>query len=155
MQTATPEELAHYANADSGWLAECINRPPLDRRTPRRLRQAGFGLAATPEDPWKPDTIQTVAQVFGLRTSFDSTAAASGSEFPRSTAKPGPGRVALQGAAESQAGLSRAITGFPALARFAPRPLFLDLADQVSTHLREGMIKVALVGGGHEVRPSR
>jgi hypothetical protein len=52
-------------------------------------------------------------------------------------------------------GSSRAITGLPALARFAPRPLFLDLADQVSTHLREGMIKVALVGGCHEVRPSR
>jgi hypothetical protein len=33
-----------------------------------------------------------------------------------------------------------------ALARFAPRSLVLDLADQVSTHLREGMIKVALVG---------
>jgi Phosphotransferase enzyme family len=28
MQTATPEDLAHYANIDSGWLAECINRPP-------------------------------------------------------------------------------------------------------------------------------
>src|SRR5215207_933921 len=55
----------------------------------------------------------------------------------------------------SPAGLGRAITGLPALARFAPRPLFLDLADQVSTHLREGMIKVALVGGGYEVRPSR
>jgi hypothetical protein len=55
----------------------------------------------------------------------------------------------------SIAGLGRAITGLPALARFAPRPLVLDLADQVSTHLREGMIKVALVGGGYEVRPSR
>ena len=55
----------------------------------------------------------------------------------------------------SPAGLGRAITRLPALARFAPRPLVLDLADQVSTHLREGMIKVALVGGGHEVRPSR
>jgi hypothetical protein len=59
--------------------------------------------------------------------------------------------VAIQGAAESPAGSSRAITGLPALARFAARPLFLDLADQVSTHLREGMIKVALVGGGYEV----
>ena len=54
-----------------------------------------------------------------------------------------------------RAGLGRAITGLPALARFAPRPLVFDLADQVSTHLREGMIKVALVGGGYEVRPSR
>ena len=63
--------------------------------------------------------------------------------------------VAMQGAAESPAGSGRAITRLPALARFAPRPLLLDLADQVSTHLREGMIKVALVGGGHEVRPSR
>ena len=53
------------------------------------------------------------------------------------------------------AGSGRAITRLAALARFAPRPLVLDLADQVSTHLREGMIKVALVGGGHEVRPSR
>jgi hypothetical protein len=53
------------------------------------------------------------------------------------------------------AGLGRAITRLPALARLAPRPLVLDLADQVSTHLREGMIKVALVGGGHEVCPSR
>ena len=61
----------------------------------------------------------------------------------------------MQGAAESPAGSGRAITRLPALARFAPRPLLLDLADQVSTHLREGMIKVALVGGGHEVRPSR
>jgi hypothetical protein len=60
-----------------------------------------------------------------------------------------------QGAAESLARSGRAITGLPALARFAPRSLVLDLADQVSTHLREGMIKVALVGGGHEVRPSR
>ena len=58
-------------------------------------------------------------------------------------------------AGASPAGLGRAITRLPALARFAPRPLFLDLADQVSTHLREGMIKVALVGGGHEVCPSR
>jgi hypothetical protein len=63
--------------------------------------------------------------------------------------------VAIQGVAESPAGSSRAITGLPALARLAPRPLFLDLADQVSTHFREGMIKVALVGGRHEVRPSR
>ena len=63
--------------------------------------------------------------------------------------------AAMQGAAESPAGSGRAITRLPALARFAPRPLVLDLADQVSTHLREGMIKVALVGGGHEVRPSR
>ena len=54
-----------------------------------------------------------------------------------------------------RAGLGRAITGLPALARFAPRPLVLDLADQVSAYLREGMIKVALVGGGYEVRPSR
>ena len=30
----------------------------------------------------------------------------------------------------------RAITRLPALARFAPRFLVLDLADQVSTHLR-------------------
>jgi hypothetical protein len=64
-----------------------------------------------------------------------------------------PGSETSAGA--SRPGLGRAITGLPALARFAPRPLFLDLADQVSTHLREGMIKVALVGGGHEVRPSR
>jgi hypothetical protein len=63
--------------------------------------------------------------------------------------------VATQGAAESPAGSSRAITRLPALARFAPRPLFLDLADQVSTHLRESMIKVALMGGCHQVRPSR
>jgi hypothetical protein len=54
-----------------------------------------------------------------------------------------------------RSGLSRAITRLPALARFAPRFLILDLADQVSTHFREGMINVALVGGGHEVRPSR
>jgi hypothetical protein len=52
-------------------------------------------------------------------------------------------------------GSGRAITRFAALARFAPRSLVLDLADQVSTHLREGMIQVALVGGGDEVRPSR
>jgi hypothetical protein len=39
--------------------------------------------------------------------------------------------------------------------RLAPRPLVLDLSDQFATHLREGMIKVALVGGGHEVSPSR
>ena len=73
----------------------------------------------------------------------------------KSTANRDDAGVAIQGAAESTAGSSRAITGLPALARFAPRPLFLDLADQVSTHLREGMIKVALVGGCHEVRPSR
>jgi hypothetical protein len=35
------------------------------------------------------------------------------------------------------------------------RDLFLDLADQISTHVREGMIKVALVASCHEVRPSR
>jgi hypothetical protein len=63
--------------------------------------------------------------------------------------------VAMQRAAETLDGSGRAITRLPALARFAPRPLLLDLADQVSTHLREGMIKVALVGGGHDVRPSR
>jgi hypothetical protein len=65
------------------------------------------------------------------------------------------GGVAMQGAAESLAGLGRAIPRLPALARFAPRFLVLNLADQVSTHLREGMIKVAFVGGGHEVSPSR
>jgi hypothetical protein len=48
----------------------------------------------------------------------------------------------------------RAVARFPALARFAPRLLVPDLADQVSTHLREGIIEVALMGGGHEVRPS-
>jgi hypothetical protein len=63
--------------------------------------------------------------------------------------------VAMQGAAESRAGSGRAITRLPAFARFAPRFLVLDLADQVSTHLREGMIKVAFMGGGHEVSPSR
>src|SRR5215204_6325022 len=63
--------------------------------------------------------------------------------------------VAMQARPNPRSGQGRAITGLPALARFAPRPLLLDLADQVSTHLREGMIKVALVGGGHEVRPSR
>jgi len=60
----------------------------------------------------------------------------------------------MQGAAESPAGSARAITRLPAFARLAPRSLVLDLADQLSTHLREGMIKVALVGGGHEVRPA-
>jgi hypothetical protein len=63
--------------------------------------------------------------------------------------------VAMQGAAESPDRSGRAVTRLPALARFASRSLVLDLADQVSTHLREGMIKVAIVGGGHEVRPSR
>lgn len=62
--------------------------------------------------------------------------------------------VAMQGPAESAAGSGRAITRLPALARFPPRPLLLDLADQVSSHLREGMIKLALVRGGHQVRPS-
>jgi hypothetical protein len=61
----------------------------------------------------------------------------------------------VAGAAESPVGSSRAITRLPALTRFAPRPLVLDLSDQVSAHFREGMIKVALVGGGHEVSPSR
>jgi hypothetical protein len=61
----------------------------------------------------------------------------------------------MQGAPNPPAGSGRAITRFPALAGFAPRPLLLDLADQVPTHLRVGLIKVALVGGGHEVRPSR
>ena len=61
----------------------------------------------------------------------------------------------MQGATESRAGSGRAITRLPALARFTPRPLVLNLADQVSTHLREGMIKVAFVGGGHKVSPSR
>ena len=37
--------------------------------------------------------------------------------------------VAMQGAAESPAGLGRAIPRLPALARFAPRSLVLDLAD--------------------------
>jgi hypothetical protein len=54
---------------------------------------------------------------------------------------------------DPDAGSGRAITGLPAFARFASRPLFLDLADQVSPHLREGLIKVALVGGGHEMPP--
>jgi hypothetical protein len=63
--------------------------------------------------------------------------------------------AAIQGGTESPAGSGRPITRLAAFTRFAPRPLVLDLADQVSTDLREGMIKVALVGGGHEVRPSR
>ena len=58
------------------------------------------------------------------------------------------------GAAESRAGSGGCGNASAALARFAPRPLALDLADQVSTHLREGMIKVALVRG-REVSPSR
>src|SRR3954453_3857054 len=62
---------------------------------------------------------------------------------------------AMLGAAESPAGSGRALARLPALARFAARPLVLNLADQVSTHLREGMIEVALAGGGHEVRSSR
>ena len=53
---------------------------------------------------------------------------------------------------DPEAGSGRAITGLPALARLTPRPLFLDLADQVSPHLRAGLIKVVLVGGCHEVR---
>jgi Phosphotransferase enzyme family len=28
LRTATPEEVAQYADADSGWLAECIDQPP-------------------------------------------------------------------------------------------------------------------------------
>ena len=71
------------------------------------------------------------------------------------TANRDHGGVAVQAPQNPGPGSGRAITGLAALARFAPRPLFLDLADQVSTHLREGMIKVALVGGCHEVRPSR
>ena len=63
--------------------------------------------------------------------------------------------VAMRGAADSPAGSGRAVTRLAALARFPPRPLVLDLSDQVSPHLREGMIKVALVGGGDEVSPSR
>jgi hypothetical protein len=61
----------------------------------------------------------------------------------------------IQGGIESLAGSGRAITRLAALPRFAPRPFVLDLADQFSTHLGEGMIKVALVRSGHEVRPSR
>jgi len=64
-------------------------------------------------------------------------------------------RPAVVGAAQSRAGSGRALARLPALARFAPRPLVLNLADQVSTHLREGMIEVAFAGGGHEVRSFR
>ena len=71
------------------------------------------------------------------------------------TANRGYAGAVTQGATGSLAGSGRAITGPPALTGFAPRPLVLDLANQVSPHLREGIIKVALVGGGHEVRPSR
>jgi hypothetical protein len=53
------------------------------------------------------------------------------------------------------AGSGRALARFPSLARFASRPLVLDLADEVSSHIRERMIEVALVGGGNEVRSSR
>ena len=63
--------------------------------------------------------------------------------------------AAMQGGTESLGGSGRAITRLAALAGFAPRPLVLDLADQFSPHLGEGMIKVALVRTGHEVRPSR
>ena len=63
--------------------------------------------------------------------------------------------VAMQGAAESPTGSGRAVAGLAALARFPPRLLVLDLADQLATHLRERMIEVALVGGGHQVRPAR
>ncbi len=63
--------------------------------------------------------------------------------------------AAMQCGTESLVGSSRAITRLAALPRFAPRPLVLDLADQFSTHLGEGMIKVALERSGHEVRPSR
>jgi hypothetical protein len=63
-----------------------------------------------------------------------------------------PGSETSAGA--SPAGLGRAITRLSALARFAPRSLVLDLSDQFPTHLCEGMIKVVLVGGGHEVSSS-
>ena len=58
------------------------------------------------------------------------------------------------GAAESPAGSGGCGNASAALARFAPRPVVLDLSDQVSAHFREGMIKVALVRG-REVSPSR
>jgi hypothetical protein len=64
-------------------------------------------------------------------------------------------RAMMQATAWSLAGSGRAIARLATLAGFAPRPLVLDLADQTSTHLREGMIEVALVGGRDEVRPSR
>jgi len=46
------------------------------------------------------------------------------------------------------AGSGRAITGLPAVTRLAPRSFVLDLPKQVSTHFREGMIKVAACGVG-------
>ena len=69
----------------------------------------------------------------------------------RSATTPG---VAMQCAAVPIAS-RRAVLRFPTLARLASRLLVLDLADQVCTHVREGMFDVGLVGGGHEVRPSR
>src|SRR4029453_4289941 len=46
----------------------------------------------------------------------------------------------------------RAITHLPTLARFAPPALLLDLADQVSTHLREGRSRLWEVA--HLARPA-
>ena len=63
--------------------------------------------------------------------------------------------AAMPGGTGSPRGSGRAISRLAALAGFAPRPLVLDLADQFSTDLGEGMIKVALVRSGHQVRASR
>jgi hypothetical protein len=83
------------------------------------------------------------------------TTAAGGGRSAALAAVTLPTRLRLIAMRDAPAGSGRAVTGLAALARFAPRPLVLDLSDQVSAHLREGMIKVALVGGGHEVSPSR
>jgi hypothetical protein len=71
------------------------------------------------------------------------------------TANRDHGGVVIQGAVESRARVKSCDNWSSGACGIAPRPLFLDLADQVSTHVREGMIKVALVAGCHELRPSR
>ena len=70
------------------------------------------------------------------------------------TANRDHGGVVIQGAVESRARVKSCDNGSSG-ACGSRRGLFLDLADQVSTHVREGMIKVALVAGCHELRPSR
>ena len=124
------------------------------------IRPDGVHSGCVPEDPVSRATVEGLPASAEHGADFEDDPCPGRWPFrrvdictleTRSATTPG---VAMQSAAVPIAS-RRAVLRFPTLARLASRLLVLDLADQVCTHVREGMFDVALVGGGHEVRPSR
>jgi hypothetical protein len=150
-----------------GWRTAPATPPP----PPRRAAEASdFGggrhdrahRRRHPVDAVPADRRRAVSDLGRrrLRWGQSSAAAGCGTAVPVRTRREGavPVHDPLRAPAPACVSTGRvrsAIARLAALAGFSPRPLVLDLADQISTHLPEGMIEVALMGNRDEVRPSR